>query len=83
MTAATCEFCGNGYQPKRTDSRFCCARCKSAYHREHDPIGTVRSVRRLMRGRVSVVVWFDPPESSRAIVFEPDQRVVLGRDEDD
>lgn len=82
MSTATCEYCGQTYNPKRTDSRFCCSRCKSAYHREHDPVGTVRSVRKLKRGRVSVVIWFDHPEASRALNFSPDQAVVMGKDEE-
>ncbi len=78
--SATCLDCGGDYDSKRTDSLFCSARCKAKYHRHHDPVGTVRSVRRLMRGRVSVVVWFDEHEAPRALSFSPNLKVVMGRD---
>ena len=76
---ATCEHCGHAYEPKRTDSRFCCSRCKSAWHREHEPAGQVRSVRKLTKGRVSVVTWFDETDAPRALRFEPGQRVIMGK----
>ncbi len=77
-----CANCGDDYEPRRTDSLFCSARCKAKYHRERDPVGTVRSVRRLLRGRVSVVTWFDKPEAPRALKFIPNQKITMGSDEE-
>ena len=31
----TCEQCGNSYMPRREHARFCSARCRAAWNREH------------------------------------------------
>ncbi len=74
-----CEYCGG---PKPDHARFCGAVHKAAWHREHQPEGAVRSVRRLMKGRVSIVIWFDEHEAHRALAFEPGQSVVIAEGEE-
>lgn len=73
-----CEQCGTRYVPKRDDSRFCTDKCRGLWHREHDPAGSVRSVRRLTNGRVAITAHFADHEAERALHFAVGQTIVLG-----
>lgn len=74
LGACTCEHCG-GSRPVK--ARFCSARCKARYHREHEPLGVVKAARRLMKGRASVIVHYGAHEAERAMHFAPGEEVVL------
>ncbi len=55
----TCDHCAAPLTGGRPDRRFCDARCRRANYDERAQVGTVRSVRRLASGKMSVIVWMD------------------------
>lgn len=69
-----CEYCGKPSQGQRFDSE----ECRAAWHREHDPRGKVKTLRRLADGVTTVTVHFGEPDAERALRFVPGQDVVLG-----
>lgn len=71
-----CDYCG---APIEENKRFCCDLHRSRWHREHEPVGTIRSVRALRKGAVSVTVHFPAVESQRALSYPIGAQAVLGR----
>lgn len=69
-----CDYCGTELGPSQV--RFCCDRHRSAWHREHDPKGIVRSVRRLASNRIGVLVHFT---DEAALRFRIGEGIVLGK----
>lgn len=73
LAPTTCSYepCGTPFRPKRRTQKFCSGRCRQAHHRAHPlgdgPGGKVAGVRRLARGRVSVVVHFEADDAERAL----------------
>lgn len=72
-----CAYCG-GPNPRGGD--YCSDAHRAAYHREHMPVGVVKSARRLARDRASVVVHFEPDEADRAVRLLVGERVYIGQD---
>lgn len=71
----TCDYDG---KPHSKRGRFCSDKCRATWHREHDPSGVVRSVRKLRNGGTAVIVHFDDQQAERAFHFHVRQAVVLG-----
>lgn len=67
--------CGRMFRPVKPWQTFCCASCRSSYDAEVGATGTVASVRKLTRGRVSVIVRMEGPAAERAINLSPGDRV--------
>lgn len=67
--------CGAMFRPRKLWQAFCGASCRSAYDAEVGATGTVASVRKLTRGRVSVIVRLEGPAAERAINLSPGDRV--------
>jgi hypothetical protein len=74
-----CDQCGNEFEVGRQkDQRFCTSPCRRQWHREHDPEGIVRGVRRLTNGRVGMTIWFEEHDAERALHMHVNQKVVVG-----
>jgi hypothetical protein len=69
----SCDFCAG---PAK--GRFCSDKHRAAWHREYDPQGIVRNVRRLANGGTAVVLHFADRDAERALHFQIKQSVVMG-----
>lgn len=73
-----CDYCGAHFQSVKEDARFHTDKCRAAWHREHDPAGIIRGVRKLANGGVSIIVHLPAKEFDRAMRFNLKQTVVVG-----
>lgn len=76
-----CAWCGASLAGKRRQAKFCGARCRQTFHKQKAPRGIVKQVRRLARGRVSVIVHFDPIDAPRALELMPGQLAIVAEGE--
>lgn len=66
-----CAYCGGPFDARKPWAAFCKPQCRAAFDVEVGATGTVKAVRRLTKGRVSVILWLDGPAAERAIHLEP------------
>lgn len=62
-----CPYCHELFAPKRKAQAFCGSKCRSAYHIDVGTLGQIRSVHKLLRGRVSVVIHLEGPAAEAAL----------------
>lgn len=74
---ATCLQCGG---ENARSGEYCSDSCRAAHFREHMPVGTVKSVRRLARDKASIVVHYTPDEANRAIAVLVGRPVYLAQE---
>ena len=56
----TCQWCGTALpENSRPTRKTCGAQCRRALWELHAHVGTVRSVRRLASGKMSVIIWME------------------------
>lgn len=72
-----CTWCGASLAGKRRQAKFCGEKCRQRFHRERAPQGKVKQVRRLSRGRVSVIIHFEPGDAERALRLMPGEEVSM------
>lgn len=70
--------CSKMFRPKKPWQRFCSASCRQSWDVEAGTMGRVASVRKLTRGRVSVILRLEGSAADRALNLTPgdDIRVV-------
>ena len=70
-----CPHCRTEFAARRTDQRYCSAKCRLARYQSTKGDGALRgrvaSVRRLTHGEVSVIVRFAPGDADRAVQCIP------------
>ena len=69
-----CLECG---QEHGRSAEYCSDRCRALHYRTHMPLGTVRSARRLVNNKASIVIHYGPEEAERALTFKLKQPVYL------
>ena len=69
-----CEQCGTSFVPRREHARFCSARCRAAWNREHmgDPaagasalVWSITAMSETTQMTVMMMMKFEPNQSSR------------------